>query len=30
VTWREDNHLELTGPAVLHARGEFDRSRLPA
>ncbi|HEY0473486.1 MAG TPA: diaminopimelate epimerase [Kribbella sp.] len=30
VTWREDNHLELTGPAVLHARGEFDRAWLPA
>jgi diaminopimelate epimerase len=30
VTWREDNHLELTGPAVVHARGEFDRSWLPA
>jgi len=28
VTWREDNHLELTGPAVLHARGDFDRSWL--
>ncbi|TCO40173.1 diaminopimelate epimerase [Kribbella antiqua] len=30
VTWREDNHLELTGPAVVHARGEFDRAWLPA
>ena len=30
VKWREDNHLELTGPAVLHARGEFDRAWLPA
>ncbi|GAA1576019.1 diaminopimelate epimerase [Kribbella sancticallisti] len=29
VTWREDNHLELTGPAVVHARGEFDRAWLP-
>ncbi|TCC16295.1 diaminopimelate epimerase [Kribbella sindirgiensis] len=29
VTWRADNHLELTGPAVLHARGEFDRAWLP-
>jgi diaminopimelate epimerase len=28
VQWREDNHLELTGPAVLHARGTFDRSWL--
>lgn len=28
VTWRTDNHLELTGPAVLHARGEFDRAWL--
>ncbi|MFK4089263.1 diaminopimelate epimerase [Kribbella sp. NPDC020789] len=28
VTWREDNHLELTGPAVLHARGDFDRAWL--
>jgi diaminopimelate epimerase len=30
VTWRADNHLELTGPAVLHARGDFDRAWLPA
>jgi diaminopimelate epimerase len=30
VTWREDNHLEMTGPAVIHARGEFSRSWLPA
>jgi len=30
VTWREDNHLELSGPAVVHARGEFDRAWLPA
>ncbi|TDD24415.1 diaminopimelate epimerase [Kribbella turkmenica] len=30
VTWRADNHLELTGPAVVHARGEFDRAWLPA
>jgi diaminopimelate epimerase len=29
VTWRADNHLELTGPAVVHARGEFDRAWLP-
>jgi diaminopimelate epimerase len=29
VTWREDNHLELTGPAVVHARGDFDRAWLP-
>ncbi len=29
VLWREDNHLELTGPAVLHARGTFDRTWLP-
>jgi diaminopimelate epimerase len=28
VTWRADNHLELTGPAVLHARGDFDRAWL--
>jgi diaminopimelate epimerase len=28
VTWRADNHLELTGPAVLHARGQFDRAWL--
>jgi diaminopimelate epimerase len=30
ITWREDNHLEMTGPAVIHARGEFDRDWLPA
>ncbi|WP_432938473.1 diaminopimelate epimerase [Kribbella sp. CA-253562] len=30
VTWRADNHLELRGPAVVHARGEFDRGWLPA
>jgi diaminopimelate epimerase len=30
ITWREDNHLEMTGPAVIHARGEFSRSWLPA
>ncbi|TDO34277.1 diaminopimelate epimerase [Kribbella sp. VKM Ac-2527] len=30
VTWRADNHLELTGPAVVHARGVFDRAWLPA
>ncbi|MEU4608058.1 diaminopimelate epimerase [Kribbella sp. NPDC023972] len=30
VTWREDNHLEMTGPAVIHARGDFDRAWLPA
>ena len=30
VTWRDDNHVELTGPAVIHARGEFSRSWLPA
>jgi diaminopimelate epimerase len=30
ITWREDNHIEMTGPAVIHARGEFDRSWLPA
>jgi diaminopimelate epimerase len=30
VTWRADNHLEMTGPAVVHARGEFDRAWLPA
>jgi diaminopimelate epimerase len=30
ITWREDNHLEMTGPAVIHARGEFDRAWLPA
>jgi diaminopimelate epimerase len=29
VTWREDNHLELTGPAVVHARGTFSRAWLP-
>jgi diaminopimelate epimerase len=29
VTWRDDNHVELTGPAVVHARGEFSRSWLP-
>ncbi|WP_433159913.1 diaminopimelate epimerase [Kribbella sp. CA-247076] len=29
VTWREDNHLEMTGPAVVHARGEFDRAWIP-
>jgi diaminopimelate epimerase len=29
VTWRDDNHVELTGPAVVHARGEFARSWLP-
>jgi diaminopimelate epimerase len=28
VTWRADNHLELTGPAVVHARGNFSRSWL--
>jgi diaminopimelate epimerase len=28
VTWREDNHLELTGPAVVHARGDFSRHWL--
>ncbi len=30
VTWRADNHLELTGPAVIHARGDFDRAWLSA
>jgi diaminopimelate epimerase len=30
VTWRADNHLELRGPAVVHARGDFDRGWLPA
>ncbi|ADB33730.1 diaminopimelate epimerase [Kribbella flavida DSM 17836] len=30
VTWRADNHVELTGPAVVHARGEFDRAWLPS
>lgn len=30
VTWRADNHIEMTGPAVVHARGEFDRAWLPA
>jgi diaminopimelate epimerase len=30
VTWRDDNHVEMTGPAVIHARGEFSRSWLPA
>jgi diaminopimelate epimerase len=30
VTWRADNHLELRGPAVVHARGQFDRGWLPA
>ena len=30
ITWREDNHIEMTGPAVIHARGEFDRAWLPA
>ena len=30
ITWREDNHLEMTGPAVIHARGEFDRGWLPS
>ncbi len=29
VTWREDNHIELTGPAVVHARGVFDRAWIP-
>jgi diaminopimelate epimerase len=29
VRWREDDHLELTGPAVIHARGTFDRAWLP-
>jgi diaminopimelate epimerase len=29
VTWRADNHLELTGPAVVHARGVFDRAWIP-
>jgi diaminopimelate epimerase len=28
VHWREDNHLELTGPAVVHARGTFDPAWL--
>ena len=30
VLWREDDHLELTGPAVVHARGTFHRAWLPA
>jgi diaminopimelate epimerase len=29
VTWRADNHIELTGPAVVHARGVFDRAWIP-
>ena len=29
VCWREDGHLELTGPAVVHARGTFDHAWLP-
>jgi diaminopimelate epimerase len=29
VRWREDGHVELTGPAVIHARGEFSRRWLP-
>ena len=29
ITWRDDNHIEMTGPAVIHARGEFDRGWLP-
>jgi diaminopimelate epimerase len=29
VRWREDDHLELTGPAVVHARGTFDHAWLP-
>lgn len=29
VCWREDGHLELTGPAVVHARGVFDHAWLP-
>jgi diaminopimelate epimerase len=30
ITWREDNRIEMTGPAVIHARGEFARNWLPA
>jgi diaminopimelate epimerase len=29
VRWRADNHVELTGPAVVHARGVFDRAWIP-
>ncbi|MFC0628347.1 diaminopimelate epimerase [Kribbella deserti] len=29
VSWRSDNHLTLTGPAVIHARGTFSRTWLP-
>lgn len=29
VRWREDGHVELTGPAVIHARGTFDPAWLP-
>lgn len=29
VTWRADNHLTLTGPATIHARGTFSHTWLP-